>query len=59
MIDHKKFSTALLLLPLIHEGLFSLQVKVCAQSTGKPLSQSLPWKSVVRLTDRLDNDHSC
>ena len=45
----------ILLLPLIQEGLFSvLQAKVCAWSTGKPLSLSLHRKIVIMLTDCLN-----
>ena len=43
----------ILLLSLIQAGC-QLQAKVCAQSTGKPLSLSLPRKNVVRSTDCLD-----
>ena len=35
-------------------GWYQLQAKVCAQSTGYPLSQACPGKSMVRLTDRLN-----
>ena len=31
-----------------------MKVKVCAQSTGSPLSQACPGKSEVRLTDHTD-----
>ena len=37
-----------------NKGCCQLQAKVCAQSTGYPLSQACPGKSVVRSTDRLD-----
>ena len=36
------------------KGWCLFQAKVCAQNTGKPLSQAYPGKSVVRLTDRQD-----
>ena len=55
-IDHELFSSVILLLLLIQEGLCicQLQAKVCAQSTGKQRSQAGPGKSVVWLTDCLD-----
>ena len=34
------------------KGCCQLQAKVCARSTGKPLDQACPGKSVVRRTDR-------
>ena len=49
-IDHEIVSAVILLLPLIQEGLLS----VCERSTGEPLIQSLPRKSVVGLTDSLN-----
>ena len=33
-------------------GCCQLQTKVCARSTGSPLVQACPGKSVVRCTDR-------
>ena len=35
-------------------GVMSSIPKVCAQSTGKLLSQACPGKSVARLSDHLD-----
>ena len=47
-VDHEIISMAIFLLPLIQEGLLSFQTKVCTRSTGYPLSQAFPGKSVVR-----------
>ena len=52
-IDDNIFSSVILLLPLIQEGCH-LQVKLCARSIGKPLSQACSRKSMVWLTNRLD-----
>ena len=41
-------STVILLLPLIQEACCQFQAKVYARSTGKPLSQAFPGKSVVK-----------
>ena len=53
-IDHKIISTVILLPPAdsFKKGCCQLQGKVCAQSTGYPLVQACPGKSVVRCTDR-------
>ena len=53
-IDHKIFSTVILLLPLIQERRESVISEICARSTGLPLSRACPVKSVVSLTDHLD-----
>ena len=54
-IDHKIFCMVILLFPLIKKGCYQLQPKVCAPSTGLPLSVNLPRKKdVIRLTDHLD-----
>ena len=37
--DHEIFSTVILLIPLIQEGLFQFQMKVCARRTGLSLSK--------------------
>ena len=49
-IDHEIFSTVILLpsAESFKKGCCQLQVKVCAQSTGKLLVQACPGKSVVR-----------
>ena len=52
-----KYFQVILLLLLIQDGVLSLTsllAKVCALSTGKLLSLSLPRKSAVRLTERFD-----
>ena len=48
-IDHEIISTVILF-PFADsfKGCCLLQAKVCAQSTGKPLVQACPGKSVVR-----------
>ena len=43
---HEIISTAVLLLPLIKEGLLSVTSEVCGRITGKPISQASPGKSV-------------
>ena len=49
-IDHEIISTVILLSSAesFKKGCFHLQVKVCAQSTGKLLVPACPGKSVVR-----------
>ena len=53
-IDHEIISKAIQLptAESFKKGCCQLQAKVCAQSTGKPLVQACPGKSVARLTDR-------
>ena len=53
-IGHGIIYMVTLLLSLIQEGLLQLQAKVYARDIGKPLSQTCPWKNVVRLPDSLD-----
>ena len=49
-IDHEIISCVILLpsADSFKKGYCQLQVKVCAQSTGYPLVQACPGKSVVR-----------
>ena len=49
-IDHEMISTVILLpsADSFKKGCCQLQAKVCARSTGKPLVQACPGKSVVR-----------
>ena len=47
-IDHEIISTAILFPSTDSKSGCQLQAKVCAQSTGNPLSQACPGKSVVR-----------
>ena len=49
-IDHEIFSTIILLIPLVQEGL----VSVTSESMWKEYWLTALKKSVVRLTDRLD-----
>ena len=53
-IDHEMISTIILLpsADSFKKGCCQLQAKVCAQTTGQPLVQACPGKSVVRWTDR-------
>ena len=50
LIDHKIISMVILLpsAESFKKGCCQLQVKVCAQSTGKPPVQACPGESVVR-----------
>ena len=49
-MDHEIISTVILLpsTESFKKGFCQLQVKVCAQSTGYPLVQTCPGKSMVR-----------
>ena len=54
-IDHEIFYTVILSLPLIQEGQLSVSGERMCANTGEWLrGLSLPKKSVVRKTDRLD-----